>query len=101
MICEGQIIMLYTLNLYCAICQLYLSKTGGEKKEFMFKINMVILFQGYNKVHKMTLFIKGEYTTELSNMVLSVHLILNFTNSYSGGMPHIQISKIWSCVTVK
>ena len=91
---EAQIIMLYTLNLYCAICQLYFSKTGGYKRECMFKINMVILFQGYNKVHKKALFIKGQYTTELSNMVLSVHLILNFTNSYSGGMPHIHITKI-------
>ena len=52
MICEGQIIMLYTLNLYCAKCQLYLSKTGGEKKEFMFKINMVILFKDTTKYTK-------------------------------------------------
>ena len=36
----GQITTLYTLNLYCAVCQLYLSKTGirqsggGEPKLF-------------------------------------------------------------------
>ena len=29
----SQIIMLYTLNLYSAACQLYLSKTGREKKD--------------------------------------------------------------------
>ena len=27
----SQIIMLYTLNLYSAVCQLYLSKTGRKK----------------------------------------------------------------------
>ena len=27
----SQVIMLYTLNLYSAVCQLYLNKTGGEK----------------------------------------------------------------------
>ena len=32
MICISQIIMLYTLKLYRTICQLYLSKTGREKK---------------------------------------------------------------------
>ena len=45
----SQINMLYTLNLYSAVCQLYLNKTGGEKKESMFKINVVILSQGHNK----------------------------------------------------
>ena len=29
----SQIIMQYTLNLYCAICQLYLSKTGRKKSD--------------------------------------------------------------------
>ena len=28
----SQIVMLYTLNLYKTICQLYLSKTGKKKK---------------------------------------------------------------------
>ena len=28
---ESQIIMLYTLNLYSALCQLYLNKTGRKK----------------------------------------------------------------------
>ena len=28
----SQIIMLYTLNLCSAVCQLYLNKTGGKKK---------------------------------------------------------------------
>ena len=27
----SQIIMLYTLNLYSAVCQLYLNKTGRKK----------------------------------------------------------------------
>ena len=26
----GQIIMLYTLNLYSVVCQLYVNKTGGR-----------------------------------------------------------------------
>ena len=71
MIYKAQIIILYTLNLYCAICQLYSSKTGGDKKESMFNINMVILFQGYNKVHKKALFIKGEYTTAIKHGIVS------------------------------
>ena len=29
-----QIITLYTLNFYSAICQLYLNKTGRKKKKF-------------------------------------------------------------------
>ena len=28
MMCVGQIIMLYMLNLYSVVCQLYLNKTG-------------------------------------------------------------------------
>ena len=71
MIYKAQIIILYTLNLYCAICQLYSSKTGGDKKESMFNINMVILFQGYNKVHKKALFIKVEYTTAIKHGIVS------------------------------
>ena len=66
-----QIIMLYTLNLYWAIYQLYSIKTGGDKKECMFNINMVILFQGCNKVHKKALFIKGEYTTAIKHGTVS------------------------------
>ena len=31
----NQIIMLYTLNLYSAVCQLYLNKTG--RKKFLLK----------------------------------------------------------------
>ena len=31
----SQIIMLYTLNLYSAVCQLHLNKTG--RKKFLFK----------------------------------------------------------------
>ena len=33
MIHVSQIIMLYTLNLYNALCQLYLNKTGKRKKK--------------------------------------------------------------------
>ena len=29
----SQIIMLYTLNLYSAVCQLYLKKTGRKQKQ--------------------------------------------------------------------
>ena len=29
----SQIIMLYTSNLYSAVCQLHLNKTGGEKNK--------------------------------------------------------------------
>ena len=32
----SQIIMLCTLNLYGAVCQLYLNKTGGKKAVFLF-----------------------------------------------------------------
>ena len=35
----SQIIMLYTLNLYRAICQLYLNKTGRKKKLYMLLIS--------------------------------------------------------------
>ena len=30
MMCVSQMIMLFTLNLYCAVCQLYLNKTGKK-----------------------------------------------------------------------
>ena len=30
--------MLYTLNLYQAVCQLYLNKTGRKKREKLFRI---------------------------------------------------------------
>ena len=33
MMCISQIIMLYTLNLYSAVCQLYLNKIGRKKFE--------------------------------------------------------------------
>ena len=33
----SKIIMLFTLNLYSAICQLYLNKTGREKIKIYFK----------------------------------------------------------------
>ena len=32
--------MLYTLNLYQAVCQLYLNKTGRKKREKLFRIIM-------------------------------------------------------------
>ena len=31
MMCVSQMIMLFTLNLYCAVCQLYLNKTGEKR----------------------------------------------------------------------
>ena len=31
MMCIDKIIMLYTLNLYSAVCQLYVNKTGRER----------------------------------------------------------------------
>ena len=41
----SQIIMLYTLNFYSAICQLYLNKTGIEKnKQSSFHIWAIIKF---------------------------------------------------------
>ena len=33
MIYASQIILLYTLNLYSAVCQLYLSETGRKKSQ--------------------------------------------------------------------
>ena len=35
MVYVSQIIMLYTLNLYSAECQLYLNKTRRKKKEYL------------------------------------------------------------------
>ena len=33
MLCVSQIIMLYNLNVYSAVCQLYLNETGKKKKK--------------------------------------------------------------------
>ena len=35
-----QIIMLYTLNLFNAVCQLYLNKTGRKKNTFQLTVNL-------------------------------------------------------------
>ena len=35
----SQIIMLYTLNLYSAVCQLYVSKAGRRKKNSFHKLS--------------------------------------------------------------
>ena len=35
MMCVGPIMMLYTLNLHSAVCQLYINKTRGEKREYL------------------------------------------------------------------
>ena len=46
MVHASQIIMLYTLNLYCATCQLYLNqsgKTGKEKENNLIKKQIKIL----------------------------------------------------------
>ena len=43
----SQIIMLYTLNFYSAICQLYLNKTGREKIIFISYVGYHQILQEY------------------------------------------------------
>ena len=47
-----QVIMLYTLNLYSVVCQLYLSKTGGKKfKTTMLRfLSQMMEFQVFHKI---------------------------------------------------
>ena len=47
MMYASQIIMLYTLNLHSAICQLYLNKTGRKK---------LIMYKGIRKKYQVGLY---------------------------------------------
>ena len=48
----SQFIMLYTLNLYIAVCQLYLNKTGREKETESGHQARQRWFFGYQRDHK-------------------------------------------------
>ena len=48
----NQITMLYTLNLYSAVCQLYLNETGRGKKGGHFtEVNGGIIYKSMGRVH--------------------------------------------------
>ena len=46
----SQIIMLYTLNLYSAVCQLFPNKTGRKKKEEFNKDSQQYYMSAYGKI---------------------------------------------------
>ena len=67
MIYLSQIIMLYTLNLYSAVCQIYLNKTGRKKTYIYIKntkdnqqtiqwnVNSIMTTLGLSQEHKVGL----------------------------------------------
>ena len=42
----SQVIMLYTLNLHSAVCQLYLNKTGRKKKTLILLLALPFIILG-------------------------------------------------------
>ena len=77
----SQITMLYTLNLYSAICQLYLNKTGS-KKGFYFLFIFCIVFLSIIK----SKVLKSSLIVEFSNFLfhLSQFLLYVFWGSVVG-----------------
>ena len=77
----SQITMLYTLNLYSAICQLYLNKTGSKKQTVYIKD---VLKQIANRKK-----LKPKTTFKIILNTVKCIIVLNFTYGF-----HTQIGTI-------